>query len=229
MASKLTCILYLEPSHSSQFYQSILKFYDQSLKLVGPNNAHQYDPHISMTGFFTLYDSQRIINNCNIDENHEYISAYKKLDQIIQFIDNFLNNNHNITYPLVKNIIFSNSKNLLIPLQVCQEMLDLVNQLSQLSFDESNSNSNILAKDNSTKTIIRPKAINHLSLAYYEDGFFSNNTMKNLESMANKFIVFDEVKEQKCGWDIVIYEKIHHSIRIEEKHVFREIKRWNIF
>ncbi|CAG8461602.1 25697_t:CDS:2 [Dentiscutata erythropus] len=224
MPSKLTCILYLEPTHSSQFYQSILKFYDQSLKLFGPNNAHQYDPHISMTGFFTLYDNQRIING-NIDADYEnskeYISAYKKLDQIIQFINNFLNNNHNITYPLVKDIIISMSNSLLISVQVCQEMLDLVNQLSQLSFDESNSN---VLLDNSTKTIIRPKQINHFSLAY-SDGLLSKNTMKNLESMANKIIVFDEVKQQECGWDIVLYEKIHHSTKLEEKHVLKEIKR----
>ncbi|CAG8474841.1 6507_t:CDS:1 [Racocetra fulgida] len=228
MPSKLTCILYLEPAHSSQFYQSILKFYDQSLKLFGPNNAHQYDPHISMTGFFTLYDNQKIIND-NINANHdqkECISAYEQLDQIIQFIDNFLHN-HKITYPLVKDILYLKPTSLLIPLQVCQAMLDLVNQLSCLSFEESNSN--ITTSDNGIKTIIRPKAIDHLSLAYSRNGFVSNNKMMKLKRLANKIIAFDEAKQQKCGWDIVIYEELEHSTKLEDKHVFKEVKRWNIF
>ncbi|CAG8535465.1 7302_t:CDS:2, partial [Racocetra persica] len=154
------------------------------------------------------------------------ISAYEKLDQIIQFIDNFLNN-HKITYPLVKDILYLKPTSLLIPLQVCQAMLDLVNQLSCLSFEESNSN--ISTSDNGTKTIIRPKAIDHLSLAYSRNGFISNNKMMKLKRLANKVIVFDEVKQQKCGWDIVIYEELEHSTKLENKHVFREVKRWNIF
>ncbi|CAG8595182.1 9607_t:CDS:1 [Paraglomus occultum] len=55
------CILYLEPVRSSEFYQTIKSFYDASIALNIENEAQQYQPHISMTGFFVCgnYDNNR--------------------------------------------------------------------------------------------------------------------------------------------------------------------------
>ncbi|KAI0224320.1 hypothetical protein L0F63_007371 [Massospora cicadina] len=47
-------ILYLEPSPNSKLAKSILEFYRLSHVKVGPNEAHLYHPHCSMTGFFSL-------------------------------------------------------------------------------------------------------------------------------------------------------------------------------
>lgn len=49
-------ILYLEPDPSEQLSKSIMDFYNESKDVFGPNEAHQYHPHVSLTGFWQMDD-----------------------------------------------------------------------------------------------------------------------------------------------------------------------------
>ncbi|CAG8492495.1 1492_t:CDS:1 [Funneliformis caledonium] len=199
----MTYILYLEPSKTSKFYKSIQNYFDQTLKLYGPNEAHQYPPHCSMTGFFILKDD-----------------IQRKLNQIIELIDHFLESHkHEISNGSIqlKDIICSPAS-LLISLQVCQPLHQLVQLISHL---DSN---------------IRPKRIDHISLAYCSNSFVecqqklnNKDRMQSMLDMARELIEFDEVNDGNCGsWDIVFYENLKRSQKLNEQHIFRAIKRWRM-
>ncbi|CAI2165983.1 14605_t:CDS:1 [Funneliformis geosporum] len=200
----MTYILYLEPSKTSKFYKSIQNFFDQTLKLYGPNEALQYPPHCSMTGFFILQDD-----------------IQRKINQIIELIDLFLeshkNEISNSSYAAIqlKDIICISAR-LLISLQVYQPLHQLVQLISNL---DSN---------------IRPKRIDHISLAYCSNSFAecrqklnNNDIMQNMLEFARELIEFDEANGGG-SWDIVFYENLKLSQKLDEQHIFREIKRWRI-
>ncbi|CAG8595717.1 3008_t:CDS:1 [Acaulospora morrowiae] len=214
--SKISCIIYLEPSSTSRFYQSIANFYDQTLKLFGPNEALKYHPHVSMTGFFNLYDGP--------DK-----SSHEKLDKIIKFINSFLESHKGqITHPKIEGII--RSRAVLISINVCQALHELVGQISLFDIDDET----ISINNHNTKILIRPKRIDHISLAYcshtYPEGqdILTEDVLAKIEAMAHKMIDFSDMEGGRGNWDLVVYEKTIHGSRLEDKHIFREIGRWNI-
>ncbi|KAJ1717922.1 hypothetical protein LPJ61_007043, partial [Coemansia biformis] len=54
------CIIYLEPRIGSPLSRAIEGFLRASAELVGRNEAHQYHPHSSMTGFIDLTDREPV-------------------------------------------------------------------------------------------------------------------------------------------------------------------------
>ncbi|KAG9296492.1 hypothetical protein G9A89_015084 [Geosiphon pyriformis] len=128
-SKKIRCVVYLEPSADSRFYQSIDRFFAQTYKLFGPNEAHQYHPHVAMTGFFNLYndyeDEPQIVNldvdknisgdnsdenigNVKLSVNRPLLTAQEKLDVLVEEIDTFLGEHgQDITPPRVEGILLS--------------------------------------------------------------------------------------------------------------------------
>lgn len=52
-------ILYLQPSNDTALWTCIQEFYKVTKMQFGPNEAHQYHPHISLTGFWNVSDVDR--------------------------------------------------------------------------------------------------------------------------------------------------------------------------
>lgn len=85
---------------------------------------------------------------------------------------------------------------------------------------------------------IRPKAINHISLAYWDEP----DESRELQSIWNRRVLEDGVmdnmhrlareefskidSESAIDWDIVLYERTSKSTRAGVPHVFAEKKRW---
>ncbi|CAG8545209.1 12456_t:CDS:10 [Ambispora gerdemannii] len=320
-AKPLRCIVYLEPSKNSKFYQSIDEFFAQTYKLFGANEAHQYHPHISMTGFFSLYDDEEeqeeeetmtrcsdIDNNSTSsdnkdDEENTSSDSASRLNIIVEEIDNFLaKNKDEFTPPHVEGILLvppelpsvsyppsaassapstplssspigscsspispkspirqeqyklhrrsssyssSSSKSsqsrdtlqsLLIPIKACQKLHEFASHLTNFSRNDPR----LVPSISSLSSVIRRKSINHISLAYCGDRFanldgvkerLTGEVMQTMLRMAREGIVFDEVREdaqQKAGWDVVVYEHVKACSILEDRHVWREIKRWSI-
>ncbi|CAG8462655.1 5515_t:CDS:1 [Paraglomus brasilianum] len=75
------CILYLEPARSSEFYQTIKSFYDASIALNIENEAQQYHPHISMTGFF-------VCRNCDKNKSDDEDGLIRKRTEAEKVLSN---------------------------------------------------------------------------------------------------------------------------------------------
>ncbi|CAG8693556.1 13795_t:CDS:2 [Ambispora leptoticha] len=307
-AKPLRCIVYLEPSSSSRFYQSIDEFFAQTYKLFGANEAHHNSSDNKDDEEHTSSDSASV---STITRHHNHprrprLAAIEKLNIIVEEIDNFLTKNkEEITHPHVEGILLvppelpsmsypssaassapstprsaspigipsspispkspirqeqyklhrrssshssSSSRSsqsrdtlqsLLIPIKACQKLHEFASHLANFSRNDPRL-APPLPASSSSSSFIRRKSINHISLAYCGDRFanldgvkerLTGEVMQTMLRMAKEGIVFDEVREdalQKAAWDVVVYEHVKSCSLLEDRHVWREIKRWRV-
>ncbi|PVZ99332.1 hypothetical protein BB558_004660 [Smittium angustum] len=94
------CILYLEPRKTSALYKAIELFFEKSKEIYGPNEAHVYHPHCSMTGFFTVNDfsfNESLLNNIPAELSNLYKENFSgklpssyQIASLVLFVDEFI-------------------------------------------------------------------------------------------------------------------------------------------
>jgi hypothetical protein len=186
-------ILYLQPKRSSSLYKSVTAFYSLSLEKLGPNEAHLYHPHVSITGFWQT----------DTPVDSEFLKA---LETIL---------------PLDVQIAVQppfQEKTLILPIQSGPKLKALPHLLQSLPHPESAS--------------IRPKRVDHLSLAYGQ-GYDPQNPA--YLSLAHT--VFEDLEGLNCTeWEIIFLEREFKSLNsnqgngngLIEPHRFKEIQKWGI-
>nr|CAG8480467.1 2325_t:CDS:2 [Entrophospora candida] len=55
-----------------------------------------------------------------------------------------------------------------------------------------------------------------------------NLLVSKIENLAKKLIDFHDIVKEKEHWNIILYERVLHAKKLDEKHLFREIKKWEI-
>ncbi|CAJ0746829.1 17029_t:CDS:2, partial [Entrophospora sp. SA101] len=55
-----------------------------------------------------------------------------------------------------------------------------------------------------------------------------NLLVSKIENLAKKLIDFHDIFKEKEHWNIILYERVLHAKNLDEKHLFREIKKWEI-
>nr|CAG8484753.1 4434_t:CDS:2 [Entrophospora candida] len=55
-----------------------------------------------------------------------------------------------------------------------------------------------------------------------------NLLVSKIENLAKKLIDFHDIVKEKEHWNIILYKRVLHAKNLDEKHLFREIKKWEI-
>ncbi|KAJ9080786.1 hypothetical protein DSO57_1021191 [Entomophthora muscae] len=197
-SSKRRFIVYLEPAPQSKLAASILEFYRLSRIKVGPNEAHLYHPHCSMTGFFTLAS----------DDVDAVVGSVKRC------LSGWLSPSTPFPSPTLGSLVAKDS-GLQLKLQVPEYYHAMVNNL----VDELAP----LAR-------LRPKSLDHISLAYLNKHVKTFRTFAPAEISALYEIArnINLAENTHLAWDIAFYEQLHNSQDLCHPHHFKEIARWPV-
>jgi len=191
-------IIYLEPSPTSELTKSIKTFYRLSRLKCGPNEAHMYHPHCSMTGFLSLKPHQFPLVISTITKNlNSWLPVYEHFPS-----------------PNIASVS-ANSSRVVLKLDVPPFYHALVSNLVEVV---------------APFTRLRPKSLNHISLAYLNkhvktSSEFSKIDIDTLTELAHNTVVLDA----PVAWDIVLYEQTYKSKDLFLPHKFREILRRSVY
>jgi hypothetical protein len=151
---KTKYILYLEPSKTSYLFTKLSAFFKASRDIFGPNEAHQYHPHCSMTGFFDVNTS---------DKQTVEADMVQCLDSLInlKFLDS---PKLSVGIDAINTVI--TSKPLFVKDSLVMQSFPALKIVVRADFCDSLSSAFgkfLSAQHNLT---VRPKRVNHISLAY---------------------------------------------------------------
>ncbi|ORX72333.1 hypothetical protein DL89DRAFT_265923 [Linderina pennispora] len=203
-------IIYLEPRRSSALYLAIEEFFRASAELVGYTEAHQYHPHISMTGFIDLDDSNGASGHtvsriaCALHRRAKSLVG-RGVVPCARTINTMHDYPHHGTHKVE------------LVLDTPQVFREIIAEVQQEACPH-----------------IRPKRIGHISLAYYNKHVKTANMMSDeqaerLDALARSFLynpdIFDPARNL---WDIAFYELAYKSPVLDVPHKFNEIARWQL-
>ncbi|PJF19758.1 hypothetical protein PSACC_00425 [Paramicrosporidium saccamoebae] len=216
-------ILYLEPNGSNPLLQLIKDFFELS-KGIGLNEAQQYRPHCSITGFFEA--------TTNPQGEFDPIEAFCRL------IDHELSRSH--LHVGLGGIELDPKGKANSPRQIPSVRLTLategVREIAALLKD----------KMSNYDVHIRPKLVDHISLAYianfpqreHSEGiyqFCSSMTNSKADSvhydpqayLEAARLHFKDGLVESNEWNLVLHEE-EHSTSMNEPHKFHSVRTWNL-
>ncbi|KAF7724693.1 hypothetical protein EC973_000801 [Apophysomyces ossiformis] len=211
-------ILYLEPTKSTAFRNSIDRFLEEQVDRYYPTTATKYSCHVSMTGFFKIPNEPELITD------------------ICQLLSNILLNKddcsllHLLPAPQVaKEPMHTTSRlfsHLLLPVLAPEPYHQIVRQFAERCCERDD------------RITVRTKATNHISLAYWDEPHATQEQNQQwyvltmiehlLERMQED--VRQEFKDlpNAANWDIVLYERVSVGWQVGMRHQFVEHGRWPI-
>jgi hypothetical protein len=218
-------ILYLEPSRSNLLGEAVRDFYEKSKIFVGINEAQQYIPHCSITGFFqtsTEPDVNQLDVLCNAIEE-----SLQKLDFSVRVGKVALG---------AHDVVPGNDRILTIPSARIELKTAGLRELAEM----------VKLKMSKVGVKIRPKPADHISLAYMASYPLSSVSGDNyqfsssVDSQKSSLVDFnaqkylDVAKEHfknslidSSDWDLALYEEAH-SLILSAPHKFSQVKRWSL-
>ncbi|KAI8393855.1 uncharacterized protein BYT42DRAFT_542052 [Radiomyces spectabilis] len=214
MTSRDEFILYLEPDVHTTARQWIDTFITSSSSRFYPTTATKYTCHTSMTGFFELPNDMTVT---------QFIALIDPLIQKQEF--------HSIpvidTNPLLVTKLDTEQRekpvHLLLPVSVTNSYHEIVENLRRVCSDR--------------QIMIRPKKINHISLAYWDEPEATAEQHEAWQSMVNSGI-FEKMEEtartefqslsNPRDWHIVLYRRTKKGRQVGEPHIFAEQARWKV-
>jgi hypothetical protein len=213
----------LEPNEANPLLQLTKDFFELSKK-IGINEAQQYRPHCSITGFFEAKANPQ--------------GEFDPIEALCKLIDHELLCSH-LHVSLGSIDLDPNGKSD-SPKQIPSVRLTLITEgIRELA---------TLLKDKMANydVFIRPKLVNHISLAYIAtfpqredlDGiyqFCSSMTNSKADSVQyNPQTYLEAARLHFKGslvdsneWNLVLHEE-EHSILMGEPHKFRTVRIWNL-
>ncbi|KAI8636371.1 hypothetical protein BD408DRAFT_426237 [Parasitella parasitica] len=209
MTSSIELIVYLEPS--KEFKQHVEHFLYGCKEKYGPTTANKYSCHITMTGFFKV-------------NNEEQKGQFKQsLQESFQDI-------HKAPLPqvekkshLIRDKMTELPIHLLLPVLVPDEYYVAMENITR-KFDT-------IAK-------LRPKKINHISLAYWDEPQATQEQQRNWCAAVSGQNLFESIQKDAdvyfCNasaptfWDVVLYQRVKKGELVGESHVFQEQGRWRV-
>ncbi|KNC98426.1 uncharacterized protein SPPG_06130 [Spizellomyces punctatus DAOM BR117] len=205
-------IVHLEPIPSSPLYALLQQFHTVSSQKYGSTDAHAYHPHVSLTGFWQMSLPST---------HHQHADPY-----CANLVQSCLNDR---LPPLVLHppLIPDTKLCLILPISPPKEYIALSKSITQ-NFESCDRFVNRM----------RPKAVNHISLAYFAP-------TQDVSEEEQRRIVhgMKEVADQVFGkwfdgrpsvlvpeWDVVYYELTREAKEPlkGEQHEFKEIGRWRV-
>ncbi|KAI9142169.1 hypothetical protein BKA69DRAFT_289532 [Paraphysoderma sedebokerense] len=209
-------IVYLEPSRNSDLYKLMVKYFEQT-KRIKHNEAHMYCPHISCTGFFSI---------------PQHFPTSSTVSSIISILDSLIST-RNFEQPVINGIQRS-SQTLTIsvsaPSSFHESIASFKSQVITSFLAESS------AKQPHEFIHIRPKNIDHLSLAYMNKKIsgqreLESSELDSLEEVATHILCRSDGGKPMVidcqSWDLVFYQ-VGLSSDVEVPHEFTELKRWQV-
>jgi hypothetical protein len=204
MSTNVELIIYLEPN--PEFKHTVENFLKESAERFGPTTANKYDCHITMTGFFTVKDSN-------------------EQSGIKHMLNDILTTNFRIPQINLKSLLVQNDKthlpiHLLLPVTAPKEYHTAMSNLAEKC-------KNIVS--------LRLKKINHVSLAYWDEPEATPTQKTQWEELVSNGI-FDKIQQaadlyfqdimSPHQWDIVLYQRVLKGALVDQHHVFKELGRW---
>lgn len=201
-------ILYLEPCF--EFKHCVEQFLNLCKTKYGSTTANKYGCHVTMTGFFTVVDEHaQTIQQCIDQTLHEFkLPALTFLPQVD-----------------CKSLLVRDSNDcpvhLLLPVAVPEKYLEAMATLVERC---------------QSMVKLRPKKINHISLAYWDEPDATREQQRRWEELKSKNIFqqvqkeadtyFASVKKPR-SWDVVLYKRLIKGNLVDQTHLFEESKRWS--
>lgn len=221
--------LYLEPSPSSALRLRVEEFLKDTAANVYPTTATKYNCHVSMTGFFQVRDGKTDVKDI-IDTLDKSIERHRPAirDSPAPQVSTspVLVRKQQATVILnprgtgETQVVDQMPVHLLLPVSTADVYRNVVQELAE------------------RYAVVRPKPINHVSLAYWDEPEASieetadwharvlqDRIMENLYDAAVN--AFRDV-EQPPRWDIVLYKRVACGRKIGQPHQFEEKRRWYI-
>ncbi|GAB5593218.1 hypothetical protein Unana1_08118 [Umbelopsis nana] len=198
--------LFLEPSKTSLFYRSIENYNDKVFRYLGPNQAQNFAPHIS------IIDS--IILNRGDDWENRWSSVQDLRDAVEDTIRDLA---PQMQCPLFQGlgIVDKPEKALVIGLKSSDSYSELIRRLNRIMYDKHRA-----------RVDMRP--MNRLQLAYDRIHPLSDDKLHHLQQLANETIAIDDLVWQRVPFDIVLYEVVLESQVTGVRHQMTEMGRWHV-
>ncbi|CAO3665688.1 unnamed protein product [Umbelopsis vinacea] len=198
--------LFLEPSKSSTFYRSVEDYNDKVITHLGPNQAQNFSPHISII--------ESIILNRGDDWENRW-SAVQDLRDAVE--DTIRDLAPQMQCPLFQGlgIVDKPEKSLVIGLKSSDSYTELVRRLNRIMYDKHR-----------VRMDMRP--MNRLQLAYDRIHALNDDKLRHLQRLANETVAIDDLIWQRVPFDIVLYEVMLESQVTGVRHQMAELGRWRV-
>ncbi|KAJ1972124.1 hypothetical protein H4R35_004852 [Dimargaris xerosporica] len=210
------CIIYLEPSRTSWLYRQLERFYHQTRLEFGPSEAHQYHPHCSLSGFFTVDGATLAASESTDHVLHQLATTLGcLLDQPAW--------RKSVAPPRILGLSRPQhtTDKLNLDLGNTDTFRAIVHQLAQIVHAQP------------WKCHVRPKPVDHISLVYYNKSVQTSATvtpaqLNRIEQLARSLLLESPHRDQPVQWDVVMYEQVHQSRVLHQPHRFCELQRWHL-
>lgn len=197
-------IVYLEPP--TQVKQIVNGFLDTVASDIAFTTANKYECHVSMTGFF------------QIEQEHQ-IQKLKNMLEVILQREICSSPELDMCPLLVRDKITDLPAHLLLPVTVSDDYRQRIFKLAEEAGEKLHIN-------------IRPKRINHISLAYWDEKEEKDCTklFEMIKSAADSyFLQYHDISSCSSEpWHIVLYQRTFKNEVVGGQHRFKEISRWPI-
>ncbi|CAM0138997.1 hypothetical protein VKS41_008560 [Umbelopsis sp. WA50703] len=198
--------LFLEPSSKSRFYNSIEKFNDKVFRTLGPNQAQNYAPHIS------------IIDSLVLTRGEEWENRWAAVQDLRDTVEDTIRDlAPQMQSPTFEGlgIVDKPEKALVIGLRSSDSYNELVRRLNRTMYDKHR-----------VKVDMRP--MNRLHLAYDRHHPLNDQKLAQLQEIANETIAAEDLVWQRIPFDIVLYEVMLESQVTGVRHQMAELGRWRV-
>lgn len=198
--------LFLEPSRKSNFNCSIETFNDRVFHQLGPNQAQNFTPHISII--------ESIVLNRSDDWENRWSSVQDLRDAVEDTIRDLA---PQMQCPMFQGlgVVDKPEKALVIGLKSSDSYNELVRRLNRMMYDKHR-----------VRVELRP--MNRLQLAYDRIHPLNDHKLRHLQQIATETVAIDDLVLQRVPFDIVLYEVMLESQVTGVRHQMAEMGRWRV-